>query len=445
LVAQQLFGKSSVPSATTEQLSDVDQFYRAGTNQLYPREQIPMIRALRGERSAVDDIEIHQGNKIIPIESRGTPIFDENGNIAYAIAAFTDITQRRQAELAKSTFLAQMSHELRTPLNAILGFAQLMGNSSYLPPEHQENLNIIARSGEHLLTLINQVLDLSKIEAGRMTLNEAKFDLYRLLNDLENMFQLNANNKGLHLLFERTVEVSQYVCTDEDKLRQVLINLLSNAIKFTTAGRVSVRVSSVMDNGSLVMGNGQKSTNYQLPITNYQLHCEIEDTGVGIAPDELDSIFKAFVQVKADRKFQEGTGLGLTIARSFVQLMGGDISVSSQVGKGTVFKFDIAVSTVEPVDINSQQPTSRTLASEPRQQSERLSSMDVLTPAALAALPPNLVANLNQAILALDIERIETCIAQIRELNPPLARAIAVLTKGFKYKQLLAFMQPTTD
>jgi signal transduction histidine kinase len=238
LEAQQLLGKGLIPSVTIEQLPEVYQLHRAGTNQPYPKEQIPILRALQGDRLAVDDMEVHQGNKIIPIESRGTPIFDENGNIAYAIAAFQDITQRRQAEIAKSTFLTQMSHELRTPLNAILGFAQLMGNSSYLPPEHQENLNIIARSGEHLLTLINQVLDLSKIDAGRMTLNEANFDLYRLLNDLENMFQLKASNKGLRLLFERTVEVPQYVRTDEDKLRQVLINLLSNAIKFTKAGSV---------------------------------------------------------------------------------------------------------------------------------------------------------------------------------------------------------------
>jgi signal transduction histidine kinase len=321
---------------------------------------------------------------------------------------------------------------LRTPLNAILGFAQLMSSASYLPPEHQENLNIIARSGKHLLTLINQVLDLSKIEAGGMTINEANFDLYRLLNDVENIFQLKANDKGLHLLFERTPDVPQYVRTDEIKLRQVLINLLSNAIKFTKAGSVSLKVKSQK---SKVKNESEQQTTITF---------EIEDTGVGIAPDELDSIFKGFVQVKADRKFQEGTGLGLTIARSFVQLMGGDISVNSQVGKGTVFKFDITVSTVEPVDINSQQPTSRTLAPEPSNQN-RLSSADVLTPAALAALPPDLVANLNQAILALDIERIETCITQIQELNAPVAGAIAVLAKGFKYKQLLAFMQPATN
>jgi PAS domain S-box-containing protein len=441
LVAQQLFGESIVRSATTEQLSDVYQFYRTGTNQPYPKEQIPLLRALQGDRSTVDDLEIHQGNKIIPIEARGTPIFDENGNIAYAIAAFTDITKRRQAEIAKSTFLAQMSHELRTPLNAILGFAQLMNNSSYLPLKHQENLNIIARSGEHLLNLINQVLDLSKIEAGRMTLNEAKLDLYRLLNDLKNMFQLKTNNKGLHLLFERTVEVPQYVRTDEVKLRQVLINLLSNAIKFTKVGSVSLKVKSKSKQQTINNIDAQAASR---SVQQTTITFEIEDTGVGIVSDELDSIFKAFVQVKADRKFQEGTGLGLTIARSFVQLMGGDISVNSQVGKGTVFKFDITVSTVEPIDINSQQPTSRTVAPEPNQQN-RLSSADVLTPAALAALPPDLVANLHQAILALDIERIETCVTQIQELNAPVAGAIAVLAKGFKYKQLLAFMQPATD
>jgi hypothetical protein len=235
------------------------------------------------------------------------------------------------------------------------------------------------------------------------------------------------------LLFERTVEVPQYARTDEVKLRQVLINLLSNAIKFTKAGRVSLKVKNQK---SKVKNESEQKTTITF---------EIEDTGVGIAPDELDSVFKAFVQAKAEHKFQEGTGLGLTIARSFVQLMGGDISVSSQLGKGTVFKFDIAVSRIETVDINSQQSTSRALAPEPSQQSDHLSSAHVLTPAALAALPPDLVANLHQAILALDIERIETCITQIWELNAPVAGAIAVLAKGFKYKQLLAFMQPAAD
>src|SRR4028118_1872075 len=139
-----------------------------------------------------------------------------------------------------------MSHELRTPLNLILGFSQLMGRAPNLPLQQQEHLGTITRSGEHLLTLINQLLDLSKIEAGRATLNETAFDLYYLLDDLQNMFRLKADSKGLQLLFNRTPDVPQYVRTDEVKLRQVLINLLSNAIKFTKAGKVSVRVSAVV-------------------------------------------------------------------------------------------------------------------------------------------------------------------------------------------------------
>ncbi|MEP0884020.1 AAA family ATPase [Trichocoleus sp. ST-U3] len=277
--------------------------------------------------------------------------------------------QAQAANLAKSTFLANMSHELRTPLNAILGFSQLMSRSRSLPSEHQENLGIITRSGEHLLTLINQVLDLSKIEAGRTTLNETSFDIYRLLDDLEEMFQLKAEDKGLQLLFERTPDVPQYVRTDEVKLRQVLINLLNNAIKFTDEGGVSVRVRSVI-------GNGEDSSNYQLPITNYQLQFEVEDSGAGIAPEELDSLFEAFMQTRTGQQSSEGTGLGLPIARSFVQLMGGEMTVSSQVGHGTLFKFDISVSVAETAQSQSQQPTRRVVALEPDQPTYRILIVD---------------------------------------------------------------------
>ncbi len=142
------------------------------------------------------------------------------------------------ANQAKSTFLANMSHELRTPLNAILGFAQIMSHNPKIPSEEQENLSIIQRNGDHLLTLINQVLDLSKIEAGRITLNEKNVDLHRLLDDLKDMFSLKARKHGLQLLFERTEDVPQHVWTDDVKLRQVLINLLNNAMKFTEKGKI---------------------------------------------------------------------------------------------------------------------------------------------------------------------------------------------------------------
>src|SRR5919202_600414 len=288
------------------------------------------------------------------------------------------------ANEAKSTFLANMSHELRSPLNAILGFAQVMTRSKTLTPEHLENISIISRSGEHLLTLINQVLDLSKIEAGRTTLNENNFDLYHLLDDLEDMFQLKADDKGLQLICDRpwhcasslraasltrnrAPEVPRYIRTDEVKLRQVLINLLNNAIKFTQEGGVLVRVG---------IGNRESGIGNQEDSSNTQLFFEVEDTGAGIAPEELDSIFEAFVQTKTGKRAQEGTGLGLSITRQFVQLMGGGMTVSSQVDKGTTFKFDITVGVVDANDIESHQLIRRVIALEPNQPRYRILIVD---------------------------------------------------------------------
>ncbi|HAX78686.1 MAG TPA: histidine kinase [Cyanobacteria bacterium UBA11372] len=316
--------------------------------------------------------------KIKWLQGTSRPERRENGDIVWHGVAI-DVSDRKRvqeelakakeaaeaANRAKSVFLANMSHELRTPLNAILGFSQLMSHSPNLSPDQIENLGIIRRSGEHLLTLINQVLDLSKIEAGRLTLNEQNCDLYQLLDDVKHMFSLKAKDKGLQLLFERAADVPQYVGTDEVKLREVLINLLGNAMKFTTTGSISVRV-----------GKETPITNYQLPITNYQLHFEVEDTGTGIAPDELDRIFEPFVQTVSGQKVREGTGLGLTISRQFVRLMGGEISVSSQVGKGSIFKFDIQAGVVAGTAIEKKQPKRGMIAIEPNQTPYRLLIVD---------------------------------------------------------------------
>lgn len=278
------------------------------------------------------------------------------------------------ANQAKSTFIANMSHELRTPLNAILGFSQLMMKSQSIPSEHLENVGLIIRSGEHLLTLINQVLDVSKIEAGRITLNEKNFDLYRLLDDMEDMFQIKATDKGLQLVFECAPDVPRYVRTDEVKLRQILINLLNNALKFTCEGGVLLRVA--MENREGEIENRQESYNFQSPNPNSRLVFEVEDTGAGIAPEELDSLFEAFVQTKTGKEAQEGTGLGLSIAYKFVQLMGGDITVRSQVGQGTTFTFDIQVSRVDANDIEYKQQTRRVIALEPNQPRYRILIVD---------------------------------------------------------------------
>jgi signal transduction histidine kinase/CheY-like chemotaxis protein len=267
------------------------------------------------------------------------------------------------ANQAKSTFLANMSHELRSPLNAILGFAQILTRSQQLDKENQENVGIISRSGEHLLNLINQVLDLSKIEAGRTTLNENHFDFYRLLDDLEEMFLMKADNKRLQLLFEREPSVSQYLYTDEVKVRQVLINFLNNALKFTQEGGITVRINA-------------KAIETDLSQQQSLIEFEIEDTGPGIAPDELDDLFKAFVQTSTGKQSQEGTGLGLPISRKFVQLMGSDVVVSSQVGRGTTFKFQIQCQLSEATNIEKPANEKQVIALAPDQPRYRILIVD---------------------------------------------------------------------
>lgn len=276
------------------------------------------------------------------------------------------------ANRAKSTFLANMSHELRSPLNAILGFSQLMTRSQSLPPLQQEHLGIVTRSAEHLLTLINNILSLAKIEAGRTTLNEQNFDLYRLLDEVEDMFRIRAQDKHLHLLCYSTSDVPRWIQADDVKLRQVLINLVGNAIKFTQEGHVIVRLSSVSphlssDNSPSPRPNEYKQTT---------LHFEVEDTGVGIAPQEVENLFEPFVQTHFGQQAQEGTGLGLPISRQFVELLGGNLTLESQIGQGTIFKFDIPVYLSESSEIQSLQPTRRAIALEPNQPTYRILVVD---------------------------------------------------------------------
>jgi PAS domain S-box-containing protein len=237
----------------------------------------------------------------------------------------------RSANRAKSAFLANMSHEIRTPMNAILGFAQLMARDPSLAPRQQENLALIRRSGEHLLTLINDILSMSKIEAGRLSLQEAPFDLLRLLRSLEEMFLDRARGKGLALRVAVSREVPSCVAGDEGKLRQVLINLIGNGLKFTARGSVTLRVD-------LAAADADGAV---------RLHFAVEDTGVGIAPAELPGLFEPFSQTESGRKTLEGTGLGLAISRQFVRLMGGDITVGSELGRGSCFEFELPMRTVE--------------------------------------------------------------------------------------------------
>ncbi|MEI7989891.1 MAG: ATP-binding protein, partial [Chloroflexota bacterium] len=262
---------------------------------------------------------------------------DRNGNLTGYVGMSRDIMEVKQAEAAlkeakeaaeaanrsKSAFLANMSHEIRTPMNAILGFSQLMRRDPDLSSQQRENLEIINHSGEHLLALINDILELSKIEAGRLTFVPSTFDIYKLLDDLEMMFRIRTEEKKLSLMVEKVGAVPRWITSDEGKLRQVLINLLGNAVKFTGEGGVGVRMGV-----------------QEHPSGKTMLVFEVEDTGPGIPQEEIDTLFEAFEQGSTGIR-TGGTGLGLALSKGFIQIMDGTIRITSTVGKGSIFIFAI--------------------------------------------------------------------------------------------------------
>jgi signal transduction histidine kinase/DNA-binding NarL/FixJ family response regulator len=286
------------------------------------------------------------------------PLYDNKGNLVGAIESVRDITSRKQAEdelkqhrerleelvkertaelflakeaaeaanAAKSVFLANMSHELRTPMNAILGYSQLMQRDVSLRSEQREYLNTINRSGEHLLALINNVLEIAKIEAQRIFLEPVTFNLPALLRDLGMMFKVRTDAKGLRLDLDGISELPYYIVADQNKLRQILTNLMGNAVKFTEKGGVAVRYALE-----------------ERTVNGMRLVVEVEDTGVGIAEEEMDKLFQTFEQTASGRRSESGTGLGLAISREYARLMGGDITVTSRVAEGSTFRLDVPV------------------------------------------------------------------------------------------------------
>lgn len=286
----------------------------------------------------------------------------EELNLAKLVGQFLAIAQaRHQAETtltkakdaadaanrAKTEFLASISHELRTPLNAIIGFSQLLYRDPNLAP-HRPTLDIINRSGEHLLELINDILEMSKIEAGRTTLNEKAIDCHRLLDNLQALFQLRAQEKELLIQVERAPEVPQWIKADGGKLRQVLINLLANAIKFTAQGGVTLKVKCLT--GATPHPDKEEGM-------SVWLHFLVADTGPGIAPQEMDKLFVPFAQTETGLKSSQGNGLGLPISQKFVQLMGGEIQVRSKVDQGSAFFFAIPVQMVPAPETNLEPST----------------------------------------------------------------------------------------
>ncbi|BAP55333.1 signal transduction histidine kinase [Thioploca ingrica] len=274
--------------------------------------------------------------------------FNTNDEIGGIVGAFTDITERKKAEeelrqaievaeqaqqqaevanRAKSTFLATMSHELRTPLNGILGYTQILSRDRTLTDKQREAIQIIYRSGEHLLMLINDILDLSKIEAGKLELRTADFALPEFLQDIVDLFKMRAQQKGIACYYEALSPLPLAVHADEKRLRQILLNLLSNAVKFTQQGQVSLKV---------IYGN-------------HRAGFEVEDTGEGISAVDRETIFLPFRQLSQQNHLIEGTGLGLSISKHLVEMMDGQLYVESILGQGSLFWFEIKLPEVQAI------------------------------------------------------------------------------------------------
>ena len=247
------------------------------------------------------------------------------------------------ASLSKAAFLANMSHELRTPLNAILGFAQLMLYDQNLNEQHQSDLQTICSSGNHLLVMINDILEMSKLEVGSVSLKEIECYLYHIIDTARDMLALKAHEKELMFDFKIHPDVPPYIYTDEGKLRQILINLISNAIKFTDVGHIHIRV----------FPKEVEAIAGEISEVTHNLYFEVEDTGSGISEREIPTLFEPFVQTDSGRRSQEGTGLGLSISRNYVQIMGGQMSVTSRLGEGSTFKFSIPIKSLNSFSIDA--------------------------------------------------------------------------------------------
>jgi PAS domain S-box-containing protein len=289
----------------------------------------PEFRVVRPDGS----IRYIKANALIQRDSEGRPLHMIGTN--WDISGHKLAVQAAEAaNRAKSLFLANMSHEIRTPLNAVLGFSQLLQRDPSLTHQQKGYLDIINRSGEHLLTLINDILEMSKIEAGRTQLNPVNSDFYALLKDVEAMLHGRAEAKGLLLEVNRIGQVPRYLHADTGKIMQVLMNMLGNAVKFTEKGAITVRVMS--EHPAAVEGDAGTRGRGDAEIL---IAIEVTDTGTGIAPEETGSVFEPFEQTRSGRYQGRGTGLGMAISRRFARMMGGDLTVTSEVGKGSTFRF----------------------------------------------------------------------------------------------------------
>jgi two-component system sensor histidine kinase/response regulator len=332
-------------------------------------------------------------------------------------------------------FLSTVSHEIRTPMNAILGCAQLMSRDLELGTNAKANLKIIRHSGEHLISLITDILDMSKIEAGRTDLNPVTFNFSRLVENLASMFRFAAHAKGLQLEVIVDGDSVVYLVGDEGKIRQVLINLLGNAIKFTARGQIKLHITLQRRNANQLW-----------------LSARVQDTGSGITEEQQGKLFQPFSQIKRGLKAQEGTGLGLAIGRGYARLMGGDITVTSTLGEGSIFCFEIPIEPDERAAGITQSVFSErmNLNTEPflvvddqSGRRERYVSPLAVSPERLAKLSLELINQLHDAVQKGEKDRLDQLIQGVEEFDQQAAEGLKAFAENYEYDALTHLLAET--
>ncbi len=385
------------------------------------------------------------------VYEQGEVTFDDRQKPIRILGTVQDISARKQMEddlrhakdaaeaasRAKSTFIANMSHELRTPLNSILGFAQQLEQDAALTEPQQQSAGIIYRNGDHLLTLLNDILDFTKIDTNRLVLYPTEFALPGMLAQLADITRLTAERNSLEFVYETPDELPHLVSGDQKRLRQILMNLLGNAVNFTKRGEVMFRVNVCSNRFSDIPtpNPSQEGNKKSVDALTTNIRFEVEDTGIGISPEQFEAIFQPFQQADP-YKLQEGsTGLGLAISQRLVQMLGSQLHVTSTEGQGTTFWFDLELPVAETL-ASQRAPASLTTP-------EEQSGFDEPIPPLPTLLPADWIATLRQAAEETDIEALFEVIAQIRERAPGLADALARLAEDFEYDEILGLLQQT--
>ena len=386
-----------------------------GTN-FYPPVKAKSIKELQSLAESFNEM-------VIQLKTAFTNLENSNRTLENRVKRRTEALEIAKeaadaANHAKSVFLANMSHELRTPLHAILGFTQVALQDDALKPQQKENLLTVQRSGEHLLTLIDDVLSVSRFEAGSLTLNLQTFDLHLLLANLAQMFELPAHQKNIRLTFNLDSNLPQYIKTDPVKLNQVLINLIKNAIAFTNEGEVTLNVVSIAE------------TN------NREIAFTVVDTGDGIALEELDSIFVPFTPTKYYNR--EGIGLELAICQQYISLFGTEIIVDSKLGQGSSFSFQIPITVEENLIIS---PTAIEQVDLSPQTNPASISVKPITLSDLANMPTEWIEQLHQAAIAIDSDLILQLVEQIPGEETNLAQGLTKMLYNFEYDEIIELAQ----